>query len=51
MNTNEGFDQLGQYSNLELQNKLHKLKFNNINNFIETSIHKNYNLYKKNKKK
>ena len=50
MNTSDGFDQFGQYSNLELQHKLHKLKFNNINNFIEASINKNYNLYKKNKK-
>ena len=50
MNTSDGFDQFGQYSNLELQHKLHKLKFNNINSFIEASINKNYNLYKKNKK-
>lgn len=50
MNTNDGFDQFGQYSNLELQHKLPKLKFNNINSFIEATIYKNYNLYKKNKK-
>ena len=46
----EGFDQFGQYSNLELQHKLYQLKFNNINNFIEASLNKTYNLYKKNKK-
>ena len=45
----EGFDQLGHYTNLELQHKLH-LKFNNINTFIEASLIKTYNLYKKNKK-
>ncbi len=45
----EEFDQFGQYSNLELQHKLHQLKFNNLNNFIEASLNKTYNLYKKNK--
>ena len=44
----EVFDQLGHYTNLELQHKLH-VKFNNINNFIEASLIKTYNLYKKNK--
>lgn len=46
----EEFDQFGQYSNLELQHKLGKLKFNNINNFIEDTLNKTYNIYKKNKR-
>ena len=50
MVTIDGFDQFGQYSNLELQHKLHQLKFNNLNNFIEASLNKTYTLYKKNKK-
>ena len=50
MVTIDEFDQLGQYSSLELQHKLHRLKFNNIKNFIEASLNKTYDLYKKNKK-
>ena len=50
MKTIDGFDQFGQYSNLELQYKLQQLKFKKINSFIEASINKNYKLYKKNKK-
>ena len=50
MVTIDGFDQFGQYSNFELQYKLHQMKFNSINSFIEASISKTYNLYKKNKK-
>ena len=50
MVTNDEFDQFGQYSSLELQHKLHQLKFNNLKNFIEDSLNKTYNLYKKNKK-
>ncbi len=46
----EEFDQFGQYSNLELQHKLGKLKFNNINNFIENTLNKTYSMYKKNKR-
>lgn len=46
----DGFDQFGQYSNLELQHKLPQLKFNSFNSFIEASLNKTYNLYKKNKK-
>ena len=50
MVTIDEFDQFGQYSSLELQHKLRRLKFNNIKNFIEASLNKTYNLYKKNKK-
>ena len=50
MVTIDVFDQFDQYSNYELKNKLHQLKFNNINTFIEDSINKTYILYKKNKK-
>ena len=46
----EEFDQFGQYSNLELHHKLGQHKFSNINNFIEDSLNKIYNIYKKNKK-
>ena len=49
MVTIDGFDQFGQYSSLELKNKLDRLKFNRINNFIEFSLNKTYKLYKKNK--
>jgi hypothetical protein len=49
MVTIDGFDQFGQYSSLELKNKLRRLKFNRINNFIESSLNKTYKLYKKNK--
>ena len=50
MVTIDGFDQFGQYSNIELQHKLHQLKYNSLNNFIEASLYKTYDLYKKNKK-
>ena len=50
MVTIDEFDQFGQYSSLELQHKLRRLKFNNIKNFIEASLNKTYSLYKKNKK-
>ena len=50
MVTIDEFDQFGQYSNMEFQHKLHQLKFNNIKDFIEASINKTYDLYKKNKK-
>ena len=50
MVTIDGFDQFGQYSNLELQHKLHQLKYNSLNNFIESALYKTYDLYKKNKK-
>ena len=50
MVTIDVFDQFDQFSNIEFKQKLHQLKFNNINTFIEDSINKTYNLYKKNKK-
>ena len=50
MVTIDGFDQIGQYSNKELQHKLHQLKYNSLNNFIEAWLYKTYDLYKKNKK-
>ena len=43
------FDQIGQNSGMELKNKIHKLKLNNIQSFLESSLKKTYNLYKKNK--
>ena len=43
------FDQIGQNSSLELKNKLQKLKLTNIQSFLEASLKKTYNLYKKNK--
>ena len=45
----ERFDQIDQNSNEELKNKLLKLKLNNIQSFLESSLKKTYNLYKKNK--
>ena len=43
------FDQIGQYSSMELKKKLYKLKLSNIQSFLETSLKNTYNLYKKNK--
>ena len=46
----DGFDQIGQLSNIELRHKFYKLKHNNFYNFFEESLKKSYLLYKKNKK-
>ena len=43
------FDQIDQNSGMELKNKIHKLKLKNIQSFLESSLKKTYNLYKKNK--
>ena len=44
------FDQFGQFSKWEFQLKLKQYKFNSIYSFIETYLHKYYEVYKKNKK-
>ena len=49
MENSDNFDLFGQYSNMELKQKLFKLKLNNIQNFLEESLNKSYLLYKKNK--
>ena len=46
----DSFDQIGQYSNIELRKKLCKLKLNNCQSFLDIYLNKSYNLYKKNKK-
>ena len=43
------FDRFDQYSNLEIQVKLKKYKFQSISSFIETYLNKYYEVYKKNK--
>ena len=48
-NSLDHFDQFGKYSAIELQNKLQKMKLNNIQSFLEASLKKTYTLYKKNK--
>ncbi len=45
----ERFEPNGQNSSMELKNKLLKLKLNNIQSFLESSLKRTYNLYKKNK--
>ena len=45
----DNFDLIGQYSTMELRQKLYKLKLNNMKNFLEVSLSKSYILYKKNK--
>ncbi len=45
----DSFDQIGQYSNMELRRKLCKLKSNNLHCFLEMYLNKSYNLYKKKK--
>ena len=45
----DSFDQIGQYSNIELRKKLYKLKLNNFQCFLDIYLNKSYNLYKKNK--
>ena len=49
MEITDNFDQIGQYSNLELMKKLNKLKSNNFQSFFEEYLNKSYKLYKKNK--
>ena len=49
MENSDNFDLFGQYSNMELKQKLFKLKLNNMQNFLEVSLNKSYLLYKKNK--
>ena len=44
------FDQFGQFSKWEFQSKLKQYKFKSIYSFIETYLHKYYEVYKKNKK-
>ena len=45
----DNLDHFDQYSSMYLKDKLYKLKLNNIQTFLETSLKKTYNLYKKNK--
>ena len=45
----DSFDQIGQYSNMELKKKLYKLKQNKFHDFLLESMDKSYILYKKNK--
>ena len=45
----DSFDQIGQYSNIELRKKLCKLKLNNFHCFLDVYLNKSYKLYKKNK--
>ena len=49
MENMDNFDLIGQYSTMELRQKLYKLKLNNMKNFLEISLSKSYILYKKNK--
>ncbi len=49
MEISDNFDQIGQYSNMELRKKLYKLKSNNFQSFLEEYLNKSYKLYKKNK--
>ena len=49
MENMDNFDLIGQYSTMELRQKLYKLKLNNMKNFLEVSLSKSYILYKKNK--
>ena len=44
------FDQFGQFFKWEFKLKLKQYKFNSIYSFIETYLHKYYEVYKKNKK-
>ena len=46
----DSFDQFGQFSKWEFQSKLKQYKFKSIYSFIETYLHKYYEVYKKNKK-
>ena len=45
----DSFDQFGQFSKWEFQSKLKQYKFKSIYSFIETYLHKYYEVYKKNK--
>ena len=49
MENMDNFDLIGQYSTMELRQKLYKLKLNHMKNFLEVSLNKSYILYKKNK--
>ena len=49
MENMDNFDLIGQYSTMELRQKLYKLKLNNMKNFLEASLTKSYILYKNNK--
>ena len=48
MESFDNFDLMDQYSKIELNQNLYKLKQKNFNNFLKESLNNSYNLYKKN---